>query len=241
MGGMTNAKHSNPWGELATLESFDAPRELLSAVFSSTGIGVAVCDRRLRFQAINNSLAAMNGFPAEAHLGRKIHELLGDAAKKVGGAFDKVFTTGEPLAGVEIVAKLPGRTEVGYWVESYQPIRNALGRVKQVAVVVLEMTERRKLLPLNSEKHGVRDEGFPDLVVKNSPAESALVPPHLSPREQEVLRFLADGRTNKEIAAALDISPRTVEVHRARVMLKLDVHTVGQLVRNAIRHHLIKA
>jgi two-component system response regulator FixJ len=53
----------------------------------------------------------------------------------------------------------------------------------------------------------------------------------LSPRELEVARILITGRSNKEIARQLDISPRTVEVYRARVMLKLHASSLCHLVR----------
>ena len=62
----------------------------------------------------------------------------------------------------------------------------------------------------------------------------------LTSREGEVLRQLADGKTNKEIGALLRISERTVETHRARLMRKLDLHSMNQLVRYAIRHQIIK-
>ena len=55
----------------------------------------------------------------------------------------------------------------------------------------------------------------------------------LSPREREVLELLARGMANRGIAEALDISPRTVEVHKARVMSKLGVSNLAQLVRLA--------
>lgn len=53
----------------------------------------------------------------------------------------------------------------------------------------------------------------------------------LSPREREVLELLAEGRSNKQIARVLDISPRTVEIHRANMMAKLDAHHPAEAVR----------
>jgi FixJ family two-component response regulator len=53
----------------------------------------------------------------------------------------------------------------------------------------------------------------------------------LTPREHEVMELVIAGRHNREIAAALDISPRTVEVHKARMMAKLGADNVPQLVR----------
>lgn len=53
----------------------------------------------------------------------------------------------------------------------------------------------------------------------------------LTEREKEVLNFLIEGYTNKEIARALDISPRTVDIHRAHVMEKMHAKTLADLVR----------
>jgi len=62
-----------------------------------------------------------------------------------------------------------------------------------------------------------------------------------SPREREVLHFLADGKSNKEIGTILDISTRTVECYRARIMLKLDLHSTAALVRYAVRNKIVDA
>ena len=56
-----------------------------------------------------------------------------------------------------------------------------------------------------------------------------------------MLKRIAEGSSTKEIAARLDISARTVESHRANLMRKLDVRSVAQLVRLAIREGLIEA
>jgi DNA-binding NarL/FixJ family response regulator len=63
----------------------------------------------------------------------------------------------------------------------------------------------------------------------------------LTARERQVLALLADGQSNKGVAAALDISVKTVETHRARIMNKLEVHSIGGLVRYAIRNRLMDA
>ena len=60
-----------------------------------------------------------------------------------------------------------------------------------------------------------------------------------TPRETEVIRLLAEGKVNKEIAAELGIATRTVETHRAKIMLKLGMQSLPQLVHYAIRHNLI--
>ncbi len=62
----------------------------------------------------------------------------------------------------------------------------------------------------------------------------------LSPRESQILQLIAEGLTTKEIASNVEISAKTVESHRARMMQKLNVHETASLVRYAIRRGLIQ-
>ena len=61
----------------------------------------------------------------------------------------------------------------------------------------------------------------------------------LTPREREVFHLVVDGKTTKEVAKALGISPKTAENHRTRLMEKLDVHNTAELVRYAARRGLL--
>jgi DNA-binding CsgD family transcriptional regulator len=63
----------------------------------------------------------------------------------------------------------------------------------------------------------------------------------LSPREREVVRLIADSKSNKEVCASLGISVRTVEAHRRKIMEKLNLHSVAELVHFAIRNGLVEA
>lgn len=62
----------------------------------------------------------------------------------------------------------------------------------------------------------------------------------LTPREREVLQLVCEGSTSKEVAAALGMSVRTAETHRARIMQKLDIHEIAGLVHYAIRHGVVE-
>jgi two-component system response regulator NreC len=63
----------------------------------------------------------------------------------------------------------------------------------------------------------------------------------LSPRERQVLQLIAEGKTTKEVAGVLNISVKTAETHRTRIMEKLDIHETAGLVRYAIRRGLVQA
>ncbi|HEX3352285.1 MAG TPA: response regulator transcription factor [Terriglobales bacterium] len=62
---------------------------------------------------------------------------------------------------------------------------------------------------------------------------------HLTPRELEILQMIVDGKSNKEIASALDLSANTVAVHRANIMDALGIHKTAELVVYAIRNGLV--
>jgi two-component system, NarL family, response regulator NreC len=61
----------------------------------------------------------------------------------------------------------------------------------------------------------------------------------LTSREREVLQMIAEGKTNKEIATVLNLSVYTVDAHRGRIMEKLNLHSVNELVRFAVRQGLV--
>lgn len=274
-------------------------RELLRVLFRSTTVGVGICDRALRFCAVNDALAAMNGIPASEHIGKTLQAVLGEAAQKVQPAFEHVFATGQPLSDFEVTAELPSRTGLGHWRESYVPIKNQQGQVLQVGAVVLELTKRTELdsalrrltgnlarmtgaLPggryvggpatksiteLENCMEDVRTisrllSGAPPLIAvwpsgSQRPAARPMddvslasvnpIEPELgyvcplSLREQEVTVLLARGKSNKEIATILTISTRTVEAHRARVMLKLNLRSLSELIRYAVRRQMVSA
>ena len=67
------------------------------------------------------------------------------------------------------------------------------------------------------------------------------VQPRLSAREREIVQLLAEGRTSKEIASRLGIAFKTVDAHRTNIMRRLNVHAVADLVRYAVREHIIQA
>jgi len=71
-----------------------------------------------------------------------------------------------------------------------------------------------------------------------NPAQAA--PDALTPREREIVQLLAEGRSNKDVAATLGISVKTAETHRATIMRKLGFSAFSELVRYAVRNHIVQ-
>lgn len=74
-----------------------------------------------------------------------------------------------------------------------------------------------------------------------SPAEmTEWIGDRLTSREREIVQLLSEGKSSKEVAAALSISVKTAETHRANIMRKLEIHSVSELVRYAVRNQIIE-
>jgi len=65
--------------------------------------------------------------------------------------------------------------------------------------------------------------------------------PAVTPRERQIIQLLAEGKSNKESAAALGVSVKTIEAHRANIMRKLHLRSASDLVRYAIRNNIAQA
>ena len=73
------------------------------------------------------------------------------------------------------------------------------------------------------------------------PAKSSAPADRLTPREREVIQLIAEGRTSKDVALQLGLSVKTADAHRANIMRKLDLHSVSELVRYAVRNQIVQA
>lgn len=125
----------------ALLES----EQFLAVYLSASRVGLVILDSDLRFVAINQTLAEMNGISAEAHLGKSLREVLGDFAELIAPQYRRVLATRQPALNLEISFVLPTRTDPGHWIQHLIPIKNASGEVTQVGGIIVEITEQKKL------------------------------------------------------------------------------------------------
>jgi PAS domain-containing protein len=122
---------------------------LLADLFDSSNVGLAVVDDQLRYLALNASLAATHGVPAESHLGKTVREILGDNAVWVERACKQVLATGRPVLSLEVAGTMLSKSEVGRWV--LFPMNDSHGRVKQVCAVVVESASKVKFEEVENE------------------------------------------------------------------------------------------
>jgi DNA-binding CsgD family transcriptional regulator len=94
------------------------------------------------------------------------------------------------------------------------------------------------LAPLEARPALARADRLAERLDAAAPPPAAALPGGLSPREAEVLRLLASGRSTQQIAEALFLSPRTVKRHIANLYVKIDAHGRAEATAYALRHHL---
>jgi len=151
-----------------TEAGFNQSDEVIAAFFNSATVGFALVDTQLRFVALNEALAQMNGVPLKHHLGKQIRQVLGEAAQKIEPVFRQVLTTARATHNVQITALLPTRNQVGRWIESYFPVSDKNGMLTHIGATVVEVASPSAVSDLSptceaaaaSEKPGVRS-GFP--------------------------------------------------------------------------------
>ncbi|AFY40900.1 PAS domain S-box protein [Nostoc sp. PCC 7107] len=114
---------------------------LLDALLAGAPVAVCFLDRELRYVRINQVLADINGFPIEAHLGRKFGDIFSSMATQFEAQLQQVLETGEPLLNVEISGEMPGKPGVyGYWLGNYYPVRNALDETVGIGIMLSDVT-----------------------------------------------------------------------------------------------------
>jgi PAS domain S-box-containing protein len=136
--------HAHP--VLSSHAELDAESELaeIEMIYRTAPVGLCLLDRNLRYVRVNERLAEMNGLPAAAHIGRTVREIVPNLADDVEPLMRRVFRTGEPLTGIELVgetAAQPGVKRI--WVESWAPLVDRDGKVLGINIMAEEVTERR--------------------------------------------------------------------------------------------------
>jgi DNA-binding NarL/FixJ family response regulator len=109
------------------------------------------------------------------------------------------------------------------------------GLAEQIVRAVREVSQGKLFLTPKVSDIVLR--GFMDVEKRSRAAPNDEAKP--TAREREILRLLVMGKTNKEIGSLLGITVRTVETHRAKIMLKLGVHSIAELIHFAMDRGLV--
>jgi PAS domain S-box-containing protein len=126
-------------------QRIDETLALLDMLLASAPVGFAFYDRDLRFVRINETLAATNGLPVEAHLGRTVFEVIPQLAPMLEPLFQRILSTGTAAMNIEFVGAMPpGSSQLRSWLASYYPVRTNDGQIVGIGAMISDITEHKR-------------------------------------------------------------------------------------------------
>jgi DNA-binding NarL/FixJ family response regulator len=196
------------------------------------------------------------------------HDLVRSGLRALLAALPGIEVVGEARDGEELLALLPGCAVDVVLTDISMPRMDGLAAIPQirerhprVRVVVLSMYDSidfvRRAITLGASgylmkhaapqelEHALRTVMVSGSYFSGNVAQVLLQPQppdddELTDRQLQVLRMLAEGLSSKEIAYQLGLSSKTVDVHRARIMSRLDLNDIASLTRYAVRKGLVR-
>jgi PAS domain S-box-containing protein len=142
----------------------------IEAIYESSPVGLALLDTQLRFIRVNRRFAQMNGWPAEAHIGRTVADLNPQFEAFAAEAVRRVLQTGEPLLDLEITGSDPAGSGLQRtWNEHWVPVRDERGRIVSVSVAVEDITGRKHVteeLERQKRQYEALAENAPEAIVR---------------------------------------------------------------------------
>jgi len=116
----------------------------IEAIYNSAPMGLCVLDCDLRYLRINKSMAEMNGFSPQEHIGKSIHEIIPDLSQQGEAIAKEIFQTGKAVS-MEINGTTPAQDgAVRTWIQGWHPIKDSSRNIVGINVAALEITEIKK-------------------------------------------------------------------------------------------------
>jgi PAS domain S-box-containing protein len=117
----------------------------LDAFFSNASVGLAIIDKDLRFERINEPFSALNGLTPGVNTGASVRDVVQHLAEKIEPLIRQVINTGTPVLNYEIMGHVPATPGVtGWWLKSFFPIAREGETVTQIGAVVQDITPLKR-------------------------------------------------------------------------------------------------
>jgi PAS domain S-box-containing protein len=144
----------------------------LSTIYNTAPVGLAFVDTDLRYVSINDQLAEFDGSPAEAHIGKRLREVLPGLADLIEPIYHQVIESGESMTGLEYHGKTMTQPDIKRdWLVSHYPVKDKNGVVIGVNTVLQEITERirtEQALRESAERNRAILRAMPDMIFLQS-------------------------------------------------------------------------
>ncbi len=127
------------------LARLEAQLAELEALYDHAPVALCFVDIELRFQRINERMAAITGRCVAEHIGRRVEEMLPSIAEQVGPTYRRILRTGEPVVGLELRGRLPSDpVNEHVWLVNHHPVRTPEGELRGISTVVLDITDMKR-------------------------------------------------------------------------------------------------
>ena len=131
---------------LRLVNELEGERALLNSLLDNAPVGFGFFDHELRYLRLNPAMAAMNGVPMEAHLGRSLVEVLPNLSPEVAESFTRVLQSGQSIVNKEVIGEaLRGPGEERYWLCNFYPVKLPDGTMLGAGVVVADIDDRKRM------------------------------------------------------------------------------------------------
>jgi PAS domain S-box-containing protein len=122
-----------------------APAAEIEALYASDTVGLTLISRDMTFVRINRALAETNGLPPEAHVGRRVADVVPDVARQAARMMAEVIRTRSPIGPFDMVGETPACPgDVRIWTQSWTPVFGADGEVVAASIISIDVTEARR-------------------------------------------------------------------------------------------------
>ncbi|MGZ5559484.1 MAG: PAS domain-containing protein [Methylobacter sp.] len=214
---------------------------LLDGLLAQAPVGFAYLDRDLRYLLTNDKLAEINGLPAAAHIGQRVHDIVPMLAPAIEEIVSWILTTGEPIKNCELSGEVPSAPGVTrYWNVSWYPLHDNTGEITGFGVIMAEITEHKQSEKALHEADRRKDEFLAMLAheLRNplAPISNAVHLMKLSNPSPTQLAWCRDviGRQVEHMVRLVDDLLDVSRISRGKIELKKQPVEVSTIVQRAV-------
>jgi len=214
---------------------------LLDSLLAQAPVGFSYLDRELRYQIINDRLAEINGIPASAHIGQRIHDIVPMLVPAVEKIVERILATGEPVKNQELSGETPSAPGITrYWNESWYPLYTNSTEIVGFGVIVEDITDRKQAEKALREAGHRKDEFLAMLAheLRNplAPISNAIHIMKLPNPDEAQLAWCRDviGRQVEHMVRLVDDLLDVSRISRGKIELKKEALDVSAIVRRAV-------
>jgi PAS domain S-box-containing protein len=214
---------------------------LLNGLLTQAPVGFSYLDRDLRYMLLNDRLAEINGLPAAAHIGKRVHDIVPMLVPAVEDIVGQILKTGEPVKNRELCGEVPSAPGIRrYWNESWYPLYANTGEIVGFGAIVEDITERKHAEEALHEADRRKDEFLAMLAheLRNplAPIVNAVQIMKLPQLNEKQLAWCRDiiTRQVEQLVRLVDDLLDVSRISRGKIELKVEPLELSAIIQRAV-------